>query len=168
MKKTLIAISSNKSDIKNIRILAHPFNSDKNSPVLYGALVTTSDLLSAYKTIAQIDESAIRVDAQILRAGSTIFIDALFSEPIHYLVEIAADDYSGNAFAVPGCSNTPTSIRTLPTKPILKYRSTSCGTAKDGSCEIPAFLGEFKVDADGIQPTFEEIIISGNRRLYGR
>ena len=163
---TTVAFTSDKGDFKNLRILAYPLTSDRKKPVLYQARVVSSDLLSSEKMEARVDESAIRVEVPALRSGSTIFIEALFGEPIHFLVEVSADDYSANFIAVPGCSNAPKSIKTLPTKDIFNYRLATCGAKKSEPCDIPGFTAEFTVDADGIQPEFEEFIISNNQRLF--
>lgn len=120
-------------------------------------------------TIVRLEQAAIRITTPVLRSHEKIFVDAVFAEPIAYVVEVSADGYSEEFHGMPGCLDTPDRIQSSPVSRVFLFEKDPC---KDGPREIgqvcvsiPSMNVPFTIEKTGDENniSIEEIVY-----MYGR
>lgn len=166
---TMTAFLAGEEMLEDVELLLYPLGHHRRSPEVYYATVHTSDKMASRDTAVEIKGASISISMPFLKAQEIVYIDVLFGQPVTMLLEVRANDFSSKYHGVAGCANTPDHIESPPIELVYEYELSNCGTSGDEVCGIPATSDgglEFTVGEDGETPTFEEIIIRNDERIY--
>lgn len=164
---TLTAFQAGTRMLENVEILLYPLSHHGKRPLIYYANVQTSDRMATPESSVEIRDSSVLLKMPFLKAHEIVYFDLLFGQPVSMLMEVRADDFSARFTGVAGCADAPDSISSPPLVSIFEYFLSKCGENGDEPCGIlatPEGGLAFEV-VEGVQPTFEEVIIWQNRRI---
>ena len=165
--ETLTAFQAGTRMLENVEILLYPLSHHGKRPVIYYANVQTSDRMATNDSTVEITDSSVFMKMPFLKAQEIVYFDLLFGQPVSILMEVRADSFSARFTGVAGCADAPRSISSPPLVSIFEYFFSECGENGDELCGIlatPEGGLAFEV-VEGVQPTFEEVIIWQNKRI---
>lgn len=163
---TSVFFLSNNTEIADLQLMLYPLGHHDNDPLIYSAMIVSSDLISGREVDVAIAEGVVRISAPRMAQNEFIHIEALFGQPVSLILEVRSATFSGEFYGIAGCPNGLDTFQGPPAEVIHQYVLSTCGENSNEPCGISGPTFEFEITEERVMPTIEQWIVTRGEKLY--
>ena len=132
--------------LRNLTVAVHPVGGREQQPIIFKSTVASSSVIHSEKYEVEIKNTTILIRTPQLEVDDEIWVFSLFDQPIAYIIELSADDFSQKEVRQPGCPNE--TLKLSRPHRLFEHKSKHCETEEDTDdlvCKIKSRSSLFHV-----------------------
>ncbi len=164
---TSIVFFSNKTQLKDVRMLVYPLGHHENDPLIYQSLVSISDISAGQEIDVSVEEGIITLTLPDMAPDEFIHVEAMYGQPVSLILEVRSDGYVGEFHGIAGCAGIPDSFSGPPAEVVDQYVLSDCGEDGDQPCGVSGPTFRFEITEEEKQiPTLEQWVVMRGEKSY--